>query len=89
MKGFHAVIHGRVQGVAFRWFALEEARRLGVTGNIRNNDDGTVEVVAEGEGKAVDAFEKWLRHGPSYARVDRFEKDELTVTGKYRNFEVY
>jgi len=49
----HVVVHGGVQGVGFRWFAREEAARLGITGWIRNRDDGTVEAVEGAHGWIV------------------------------------
>ncbi|MET0783726.1 MAG: acylphosphatase, partial [Leifsonia flava] len=49
-------MHGGVQGVGFRWFAREEAARLGIAGWIRNRDDGTVEAVVDGDDAAVDAM---------------------------------
>ena len=64
-----AVVHGRVQGVGFRYHAYEQARRLGVTGYVRNKWDGTVEVVAEGRRGALDLFLSWLQQGPRAAHV--------------------
>jgi len=71
-------IMGRVQGVGFRWFVLQQARRLGITrGLARNLDDGSVEVAAEGEPAQLAALESELARGPRSARVDRVEKFEL------------
>ncbi len=67
--------------VGFRYFAIEEARRLGLTGWVRNGDDGsTVEVVAEGPEDALRQLEQALRTGPSGARVEALDatwSDEL------------
>jgi acylphosphatase len=60
---------GRVQGVAFRWEAQKAADRLGVTGWVRNEPDGTVRAFAQGDESAVDAFVEWCRQGPPSARV--------------------
>jgi acylphosphatase len=60
---------GRVQGVSFRWYAAEEAERLGVTGWVRNEPDGSVAGQFEGDDEAVEALVAWCRHGPSYAAV--------------------
>jgi len=69
---------GRVQGVGFRWFVLQQARKLGIArGRARNLDDGTVEVTAEGERAQLDALEAELRRGPRSAHVDRVEKFDL------------
>lgn len=65
---FH--VSGRVQGVFYRASARDEARRLALTGWIRNLDDGRVEVVAAGTGDALRQFAEWLAAGPPAARVD-------------------
>jgi acylphosphatase len=66
-----------VQGVGFRYFALDAARREGITGYVTNNDDGSVEAVAEGEAEAVERFERALRRGPSRSRVEQVMVDDL------------
>ena len=63
------VVSGRVQGVFFRASTREQAMRLGLTGHVRNLEDGSVEVVACGEPSALAALERWLQHGPPSARV--------------------
>jgi acylphosphatase len=63
------VVSGRVQGVFFRDSARQEAQRLGISGSARNMPDGTVEVIAEGDGGAVDHLAEWCRSGPSHADV--------------------
>lgn len=65
----HVIVAGRVQGVGFRWFALETADSLGVTGWVRNRADGGVEAEAEGTADALDEFERRLRTGNPNARV--------------------
>jgi acylphosphatase len=62
-------VTGRVQGVSFRWYAEREARRLGVSGWIRNEPDGSVAGQFEGDDEAVDAMVDWCRRGPSSASV--------------------
>jgi acylphosphatase len=62
-------VTGRVQGVSFRWYAAQEAARLGVHGWVRNEPDGSVAAHVEGDDEAVDALVAWMRHGPSYAVV--------------------
>ncbi len=69
MKQIHAVVRGRVQGVGFRASAAHEARRLGLDGWVRNQLDGTVEVLAAGDDEAVDRLAAWLKQGPRGAHV--------------------
>ncbi|UYA61002.1 Acylphosphate phosphohydrolase [Pectobacterium sp. F1-1] len=67
-----AYVYGMVQGVGFRYNTQHQARRLGLNGYARNCDDGSVEVVANGEPHAVEALIEWLKQGgPRSARVDR------------------
>lgn len=62
-------VSGRVQGVGFRYYTQEQARELGVTGWVRNLEDGRVEVWIEGDEARVAKMVAWLEHGPSHARV--------------------
>ena len=62
-------IEGRVQGVGYRWWAVREARGLGLAGWARNRADGSVEVLAIGAPDAVDALEAACHEGPASARV--------------------
>ncbi|MGE5640756.1 MAG: acylphosphatase [Clostridia bacterium] len=63
------VIHGRVQGVGFRDALQDEARRLNLSGWVRNRRDGTVEALVHGPEAAVEALIRWSRQGPPLARV--------------------
>lgn len=63
-------VTGRVQGVSFRASCRDEARSRGVTGWVRNRDDGSVEALFAGDPEAVEAMIAWCRSGPSGARVD-------------------
>ena len=66
-------VHGRVQGVSFRAWTVEQARRLGLDGWVRNRADGTVEALASGPAAALEAFTAALRRGPRLADVVRIE----------------
>jgi acylphosphatase len=80
-------VTGRVQGVAFRWYAVQEAERLGVTGWVRNEPDGSVAAHVEGDEEAVDAMAEWCRHGPSYASVRNVSVTEAQPSGA-RRFDI-
>ncbi|MBD3314138.1 acylphosphatase [Candidatus Woesearchaeota archaeon] len=88
MKRVHLIIHGRVQGVFFRHNTKKRAKRLGLTGWARNRDDGTVEVVAEGEEDKVDSLVDFCRKGPACARVDDVDIEEGKPAGDIRDFSV-
>ena len=79
---------GRVQGVAYRFYAEKYAGTLGITGWARNLPDGRVEVVAEGSGENIEAFLERLREGPRLARVDSFDVRCEASTGEFRDFQV-
>ncbi|MGM0384985.1 MAG: acylphosphatase [Actinomycetota bacterium] len=70
------IVHGMVQGVGFRWTCARVADELGVAGWAVNLDDGTVEVLAEGDAEAVERMVDWCRRGPRHARVTRVEVGE-------------
>lgn len=65
----HVRVSGRVQGVCFRAYTVDEAAAVGVTGWVRNTSDGEVEAVFEGDKSAVEEMIAWCRHGPPAARV--------------------
>lgn len=84
----HIVVQGRVQGVGFRFECRREAIRLGLEGWVRNMDDGSVEIVAEGEQDMVDRMVQWSRSGPSGAYVDACRATPEPPTGAFNSFEV-
>ena len=81
------VVHGLVQGVFFRDTLRRQAQSRGVGGWVRNNHDGTVEAVLEGELGSVDRLVDFCRSGPRGARVDRIEVVEEEPEG-LRRFEI-
>ncbi len=87
-KRLHAVVRGEVQMVGFRYFVIEEARALGLTGWVRNGDDGrTVEVVAEGPQERLERLESLLRNGPRHARVEAVDVHWSDVLEGHQRFE--
>ena len=77
MPAAHFIVRGKVQGVWFRASTRAQAERLGLSGHARNLADGSVEVIAVGEGDAIDALERWLHVGPPLARVDALVRSLL------------
>lgn len=71
------MLSGRVQGVGFRYFTQDAARREGLHGYVLNRDDGSVEAVAEGDAESLERFERALRRGPSRSRVEHVLIDEI------------
>ena len=72
----HVIVHGRVQGVGFRWFVRTEARRLGLAGWVRNLPDGTVELRASGIAQFLAALEQAIQRGPDSAAVTQISQVE-------------
>lgn len=79
---------GRVQGVAYRFFAEKQAVRLAITGWVRNLPDGRVEVLAEAPPETIEAFLGLLREGPRLARVESFVVRREPATGEFENFRI-
>lgn len=86
--GVHAFIHGRVQGVGFRYFVVEEAQQRSFTGWVRNLDRGDVEVYAEGERVALESFLLILERGPRMAYVDHVTVEWQPATGNFNRFSI-
>jgi acylphosphatase len=80
-------VFGAVQGVGFRYSTLREAGRLGITGTVRNDDEGSVSIEAEGGRQALDRFRDWCRRGPVGAVVTDLTCAEKPVRG-YASFEI-
>ena len=73
VAALHVRVSGTVQGVGFRWFVRERARRLGLSGWVRNLEDGSVEVAAEGDEPQIELLRTELQKGPSGAMVKAVE----------------
>ena len=86
MSCIRCLVSGRVQGVFFRASTREQARRLGLSGTVRNLPDGRVEVVACGGQAAIEALQAWLWQGPPHAQVSEVNSEacEAPVSGGFR-----
>jgi acylphosphatase len=82
------MVRGRVQGVGFRWFVEHEAHVLGIAGWVRNNADGTVEVLAMGTRDQLSGLRSRLRQGPRAARVDEVEEFEAKPVSGLGTFRI-
>lgn len=81
-------IHGKVQGVGYRFFATRVARRMGLKGYITNERDGTVAAAVEGEKQDIDDWIEELKEGPRYAEVTKIDQETKEFTGRLGDFDV-
>ncbi len=84
----HAIVHGRVQGVSFRYYTMQEASRLRLTGWVRNRPDRTVEVRAEGPVSSLRDLLEYLHRGSPSARVTRVDTEWLPATHRFTGFAI-
>ena len=87
MRASRFFVRGRVQGVGFRYFAQRAAIQLGLTGYVRNLDDGSVEVYAVGSAEKLAELAGYLRKGPRWAEVRGVEQQDATVQ-QYGSFQI-
>ena len=88
MTGVRYLISGQVQGVGFRWFVEREAHILGIAGWVRNNADGSVEVLAQGTRDQLLGLRARLRQGPRAARVDDVQESEVRPVANLSAFRI-
>jgi len=88
VQRLHAVIHGDVQGVGFRYFVIDRARPLGVRGWVRNRPDGSVEITAEGERRNLEELLDVARRGPRGATVTDVDVEWAAASGTLGPFEI-
>lgn len=88
LKQVHLTVKGRVQGVFFRASTQREAKRLGLTGWVRNRPDGAVEMCVEGEEDSLKEMIAWAHRGPSAARVDKVDVRYKSYVGELSEFKI-
>jgi len=81
-------IYGLVQMVMFRDFIQRKARKLGLVGRVKNEDDGTVRVVAEGEKDNLEKLISLCYNGPVLSKVDKIDIDWQEPNGEFDEFEI-
>ncbi len=82
------IVSGRVQGVGFRWFTINNAQLIGISGYVKNRADGTVEIVARGTDEQLERFLLDIKKGPSFSRVEEIKTEELPDEPLHHGFEV-
>ena len=82
------MVRGGVQGVGYRFFAQRAAAKHQVVGYVRNEPDGSVEVLAEGPANNVESFKHELVAGPQWSSVEQVEEINVEPTGLYPSFRV-
>ncbi len=88
LVGALVTVKGRVQGVAFRYYAQNQARRLGIKGWVTNLINGDVELLLEGKKKSVLQMIQWCKEGPRLAIVEDVQIDWQFYSGKYFDFKI-
>jgi acylphosphatase len=81
-------VYGRVQGVCFRYYTVQKAQQLGVSGWVKNCSDGTLEAFVIGNEDSVNNMVDWCHQGPSQARVDKVTVINESNLNEYMNFSV-
>ncbi|MBZ4663726.1 MAG: acylphosphatase [Caloramator sp.] len=81
MKRYRFKFYGRVQGVGFRYFVYTKAYTLGLSGYVKNLDDGSVEAEVEGEEQIIHKFLDIVLKGNGFSRIDDIEKEQVDVKG--------
>lgn len=84
----HALVHGDVQGVGFRYFVERRARAAALTGWVRNRSDGAVECLAEGPRPALEQLLADLRRGPGMAEVSSVDVEWQPAKGDLGGFDL-
>lgn len=82
------LIFGKVQGVGFRFFTWQQAQKIGLSGTVRNREDGSVEVIAQGSEKQLTQLKQWLLQGSRFARVENILEQEYLTDSLYQQFRV-
>jgi acylphosphatase len=82
------LVSGRVQGVGFRYFALQTAQRYQIHGYVQNRVNGSVKIIAQGKPPHIQAFIAAIQAGPTRGFVDSIERSPITAAIQYQDFHV-
>ena len=86
MQAKQIIVHGKVQGVGFRYFVQHVAGKLGLVGNVRNCPDQTVEILVEGNAGKIEKLVEQVKQGPPLSWVNRVDVVDITAKGSYSSF---
>lgn len=84
----HLLVHGHVQGVGFRYYTLQQAQSLQITGWVKNNVDGTVEIEAQGESEQLKRFIERVKKGSPFSKVQHVQIRTTDQLKNYRSFRL-
>jgi acylphosphatase len=87
-KAIRMIMQGTVQGVFFRQFVKENADKLNIRGFVRNLTSGDVEIIAEGEGEAVERFQRFIAKGPPHSHIRNLQTEERKWSGEFDSFKI-
>ncbi|MAH47549.1 acylphosphatase [Candidatus Pacearchaeota archaeon] len=87
-KAAKIVVSGTVQGVFFRGFIKKKAEGLGLTGFVRNLEDGNVEVVVEGERENINKLVDFCKKGPEHSIISGLKTEEIKWSGDFKEFKI-
>lgn len=88
MERIHIIVHGKVQGVGFRYHTRLQASQFELTGYVQNRPDGTVEIVAEGPPQSLEQFVTWTHQGPPAATVMRVDVTRGVTNQAFSDFVI-
>ena len=88
MKTYKIVISGEVQGINFRFFTKKKADELGIKGYIKNLENGNVEAIFQGDEDSIKKIINWCKKGPSSAKVDSIEINQIKLEKEYKEFKI-
>ena len=86
MKRYYVIVEGRVQGVGFRYFCMRHAKELGLTGTVRNMDNGMVEIYIQGDEYRIQLFLEIIKKGDYWIRVDEITLKEVSLIKNEKTF---
>jgi acylphosphatase len=88
MKRLRILVHGKVQNVGFRSYVKNLADKLSLNGWVRNNPDGSVEILVEGTERLLEEFLDYCKKGPPLSRIDKVDVFEEKISEKFKRFEI-